>query len=70
VAPEAVAYLRAIADAYCRAPEQEWAEGKLRHVLDTERSRYGLEEHQFWPMPYPEPVVDPPEHGEEEEKIG
>ncbi len=58
VAPEAVAYLRAIADAFCRAPEGEWAEGKLNHVLQTECSRYGVGPGQICPAPAPRPVVD------------
>ncbi len=42
VAPEAVAYLRAIADAYYRAPAGEWGEASLERVLETECSRYGI----------------------------
>ncbi len=64
VTPEAVAYLRAIADAYYRAPFGEWAEGKLRYVLATECSRYGVVSAQIVPYPIPVRVVDPPEHGE------
>jgi hypothetical protein len=65
VAPEAAAYLRAIADAFYRAPSNEWAEGKLDKVLQTECSRYGVRIDDVTPLGgVPDSVVDPVEHGE------
>jgi hypothetical protein len=64
VAPEAVAYLRAIADAYYRAPAGEWGEASLHHVLMTECSRYGIDDSQLIQLDPPPPAVVDAEDGE------
>jgi hypothetical protein len=47
VSPEAVAYLRAIFEAYARTPDDGWAEPRLSEVLQTECDRYGVKPNEI-----------------------